>query len=333
MANSNPHLNLPYRARRLRQSAALRDMVAETTLLPQHLIAPFFLLDGAHRRDAVASMPGVWQQTLDHVLIEIDQGLKLGIKAYMLFGVPEAKDAQGTNAHIQDGLIQHACAEIKKQFGQDVVLMADTCLCEYTSHGHCGLVMDGQVVNDPSVSVLAKIAVSQAEAGADVVCPSDMMDGRIAAIREALDEAGFENTVIMAYAAKYASAFYAPFRDAAASAPSFGDRRSYQMDPRNLKEALRETMQDIDEGADMIMVKPASAYGDVIKATVELVEVPVAAYHVSGEYSMVKAAAANGWIDERAVVLELMTGLRRAGATMVATYHAFDVARWLQSHD
>lgn len=318
------------RMRRLRRTQAVRDLVAQTHLSVNDLIAPFFVLEGAHRRDPVPSMPGVYQQTLDNVLIEIDKGLKLGLRAYMLFGVPEGKDAFGTTAAMQDGVVQYATQEIKKHFGEDVVLMTDTCLCEYTSHGHCGLVMDGQVVNDPSVEALAKVALSQAQAGADMVCPSDMMDGRIGVIRQTLDAAGYDHVAVMAYAVKYASSFYAPFRDAAASAPAFGDRRSYQMDPRNRREAKLEAELDELEGADLLMVKPALAYLDIVSDIRENSDLPVVTYNVSGEYAMVKAAAQQGWIHEEGVVLECLTGMKRAGADMIATYHAFDAAGWLQ---
>ncbi len=324
-------MNFPaLRLRRLRKNPAIREMVAETHLKPADFIYPFFLLDGRNKREAIVSMPGIYQQSVDNALIEIDQALKLGIKAIMLFGVPEEKDPQGSSAYLQNGVVQNAVQEIKKTFGTDVVVMADTCLCEYTSHGHCGIVMDGHVVNDPSVEALARAAVSQAEAGADFVCPSDMMDGRIQTIRWALDDAGFQDTAIMAYAVKYASSLYAPFRDAAESTPAFGDRRSYQMDFRNWREAIREAEQDLMEGADMLMVKPALAYLDVLHRVREETDLPLVAYNVSGEYSMVKAAAQNGWIDEQKVVLECLTGIKRAGADLIVTYHALEAARWLK---
>lgn len=275
-------------------------------------------------------MPGVYQRSLENALIEVDKALKAGIRSVMLFAVPEEKDSQGTSACDSDGIIQRAIRDIKKSFGQDIVVMADTCLCEYTNHGHCGVVMDGVILNDPTVELLAKIAVSQAEAGADVICPSDMMDGRVQTIRWALDDAGLSDTAIMSYAVKYASSMYAPFRDAAASRPAFGDRRSYQMDFRNSREALRELEQDTLEGADLLMVKPALGYLDILQQARQEWNLPLVAYNVSGEYSMVKAAALNGWIDEKSVVLELLTGIKRAGADLIATYHALDAAKWLQ---
>lgn len=325
-------MNFPaVRLRRFRQSPALRELVAETTLRPRDFILPFFLVEGRNQRHPVTSMPGVFQQSVDNALIEIDQALKLGIKAIMLFGVPEEKDPQGTSALVEHGVAPVAIRKIKETFGADIVVMADTCLCEYTSHGHCGIVLEGQVLNDPTVEALAAMAVAQATAGADVVCPSDMMDGRVQGIRWALDDAGYSDTAILSYAAKYASAFYAPFREAAESAPSFGDRRSYQMDCRNAREASREVEQDVLEGADMLMIKPAVGYLDILHRVRGEVDLPLVAYNVSGEYSMVKAAAEKGWIDEKSVVLELLTGIRRAGADLIVTYHALDAARWLQA--
>jgi len=288
-----------------------------------------FVVEGRNQRRPIASMPGIFQQSVDNMLIEAHEALKLGVKSLMLFGIPDEKDPEASHAYFEDGVIQRAIRELKANFGPDVVVMADTCLCEYTSHGHCGMILDGQVVNDPSVEVLALAAISQAQAGADMVCPSDMMDGRVQAIRWALDDAGFEDLPIMSYAVKYASALYAPFRDAAASAPAFGDRKSYQMDPRNRREALLEAEQDVIEGADILMIKPALGALDIVRDVRELVSHPIAVYNVSGEYSMVKAAAQAGFIDERKVVLELLTGMRRAGADILVTYHALDVARWL----
>jgi porphobilinogen synthase len=317
------------RLRRLRQSPAIRELVAETRIAPQDFIYPFFLVEGRNQRRSISSMPGIYQQSVDNALIEIDQALKLGVKGIMLFGIPEEKDPQGTCSYESHGVVQQATRTIKETFGTDIVVMTDTCLCEYTSHGHCGIVMDGQVLNDPTIETLSKAAVSQAEAGADVVCPSDMMDGRVQTIRWALDEAGYSDTAIMSYAVKYASAFYSPFREAAESAPSFGDRRGYQMDYRNAREALLEVEQDLLEGADMLMVKPAIGYLDILSQVRESVNVPVVAYNVSGEYSMVKAAAAQGWIDEEKIVLELLTGIKRAGADLIVTYHALDAAKWL----
>jgi porphobilinogen synthase len=274
-------------------------------------------------------MPGIFQQSAENALIEIDQALKLGIRTILLFGIPEEKDQEGFSAWDDHGVIQRAIRTIKKQFGNDIVVIADTCLCEYMTHGHCGLIMEGKVLNDPTLEILGRVAVSQAEAGADIIAPSDMMDGRVIWIRNALDEAGLDDIPIMSYAAKYASSLYSPFRDAAQSTPAFGDRKTYQMDPRNSREALEEVSQDIVEGADMVMVKPAMAYLDILHQVRQLVNVPVAAYSVSGEYSMIKAAAQQGWIDEKAVVLETLTGIRRAGADILITYHAIEAARWL----
>ncbi len=318
------------RLRRLRKTQALRELVAETHLRTQDLIYPLFIVSGRNQRREIPSMPGIFQQSVENALIEVDEALKLGIKAVMLFGVPEEKDPQATSAYDEHGVVQEAIRQIKQSFGQDIVVMADTCLCEYTSHGHCGIILESQVMNDPSIETLSRAAVSQAQAGADVVCPSDMMDGRVQAIRWALDDAGYSDTAILSYAAKYASAFYAPFRDAAESAPAFGDRRSYQMDYRNRREAMCEVEQDLIEGADMIMVKPAMGYLDILNQVREMMDLPLVAYNVSGEYSMVKAAAQNGWIDEQKVVLELLTGIKRAGANMIVTYHALDAAKWLQ---
>lgn len=317
------------RPRRMRRTQAVRDLVAETQLKASDLIYPLFIVEGRNQRHEIASMPGIFQQSVDNALIEIDRCLKLGIKGVMLFGIPEEKDPQGTSAYVSHGVVQEATRQIRNAFGQDVILMTDTCLCEYTSHGHCGIVMEGQVLNDPTVETLAQVAVSQAEAGADVVCPSDMMDGRVQTIRWALDDAGYSDTAIMSYAVKYASSFYSPFREAAESAPAFGDRRSYQMDYRNAREALFEVEQDLLEGADLLMIKPALGYLDILRQARDTVHLPLAAYNVSGEYSMVKAAAQKGWIDERQVVLEVLTGIKRAGADVIVTYHALDAAAWL----
>ncbi len=317
------------RLRRLRRTPALRELTAETHVRPQDFIYPLFLVEGRHQQRPIPSMPGIYQNSIENALIEADKALKLGIKALMLFGVPEEKDPQGTSSYESHGVVQQATRKLRETFGNDIVIMTDTCLCEYTSHGHCGVILDNQVVNDPTLETLAKAAVSQAEAGADVVCPSDMMDGRVQTIRWALDDAGFSDTAILSYAVKYASAFYSPFRDAAASAPAFGDRRSYQMDWRNRREAFREVEEDMLEGADMLMVKPAIGYLDILSQVRERTDLPVVAYNVSGEYSMVKAAAQHGWIDERQVVLELLTGIKRAGADLIVTYHALDAASWL----
>jgi porphobilinogen synthase len=314
--------------RRLRSSAALRSMVRESHLRLESLIYPFFVVEGTNVRVPISAMPGIHQQSIDHMLKEADQAATLGVNAVILFGIPDAKDSQASGAWREDGIVQKATRALKARF-PDLIVVADTCLCEYMDHGHCGIVADGRVLNDPSLSILQRTAVSQAAAGADIVAPSDMMDGRVEAIRQALDAEGFEHVAIMAYSSKYASALYGPFREAAQSAPQFGDRTTYQMDPANAREALREIELDIQEGADIVMVKPALPYLDIISRARTLTNLPIAAYNVSGEYSMVKAAAANGWIDERRVVLELLTGIVRAGADLIITYHAKDVAGWL----
>lgn len=317
------------RKRRLRKTPLLRRMVAETTLKASDLVYPLFIADQPNARIAVPSMPGIYQQSIDNTLIEVGRAMEAGVRAVLLFGVPMEKDQEATSAWVEHGIIQRATRELKKRFGDDLLVIADTCLCEYMTHGHCGVLMQGRVLNDPTLEILARTAVSQARAGADIIAPSDMMDGRVAVIREALDAEGFNDTPILSYAAKYASSLYAPFRDAADSAPASGDRKSYQMDPRNAREALEEILLDVEEGADMIMVKPAIGYLDIIKEAREMVNLPIAAYSVSGEYSMIKAAAQNGWIDEQAVTLELLTGIRRAGADIIITYHAVEAARWL----
>ncbi len=317
------------RLRRLRKSHLLRDFVAETELNAKDFVWPLFISDQVNARIPIESMPGIFQLSIDNALIEIGQAMEAGIRSVILFGIPEEKDAEATMAWADHGIIQRAIRKIKDTFGDDLLVIADTCLCEYMTHGHCGIVMEGRILNDPSVEVIARTAISQANAGADIIAPSDMMDGRVGIIRDCLDGEGFDDTPIMAYSAKYASSFYSPFRDAAVSAPSFGDRRSYQMDPRNSREALEEVAQDLEEGADIIMVKPAMAYQDIIRNVRELVDVPIAAYSVSGEYSMMKAAAQNGWIDEKAVVLETLTGIKRSGADIILTYHAVEAAKWL----
>lgn len=318
-----------HRARRLRATPAIRRMVRETTLDIGDLIYPLFAVPGEGVRSEIASMPGVYHLSVDMLVEECRKVSEAGIPAVLLFGLPEQKDERGSGAYASDGIVQRAVRAVKKAL-PDLVAITDVCLCEYTSHGHCGLIENGRVLNDPTLELLARTAVSHAQSGADIVAPSDMMDFRVASIRSGLDAAGFAGTPILSYAAKYASAFYGPFRDAAQSAPAFGDRRSYQMDPGNLREALKEAETDIDEGADMIMVKPALAYMDVIRAVREITDLPLATYNISGEYAMVKAAAANGWLDEPSVVIELLTGLRRAGADMIITYHALDAARWLE---
>jgi porphobilinogen synthase len=318
------------RLRRLRRTPALRDLVRETRLDAGDLIAPLFVEQGLSGRAPIASMPGVDRLGVDEAVREAGEIHALGIGGVILFGIPTTKDPEGSQAYDDEGIVQLATRAITAAH-PDLLVITDVCLCEYTSHGHCGLLTDaGEVDNDPSVELLARTAVSHARAGADVVAPSDMMDGRVGAIRAALDEEGFTDTPIVAYSAKFASAFYGPFREAAGSTPAFGDRRGYQMDPANGGEALREARLDAQEGADVLMVKPALAYLDVIRAVKDETRMPVAAYNVSGEYAMVKAAAAAGSIDERAVVLESLTAMRRAGADIVITYHAKDAAAWLQ---
>lgn len=319
-----------HRPRRLRRNEALRGLVRETRLSTSGMVYPMFACPGKNVRKEVSSMPGIYQQSADQIVEECREVADLGIPAVILFGLPEHKDELATEAASALGAVQRSIEAIRKA-KLNLLAITDVCLCEYTSHGHCGVIRDGEVLNDPSLVLLADAALSHARAGADIVAPSDMMDGRVAAIRQRLDENGFEDVAILSYAAKYCSAFYGPFREAAQSAPQFGDRRSYQMDPANAREALREVALDIEEGADMIMVKPALPYLDVIHQVREQFDVPVAAYNVSGEYSMVKAAAINGWIDEQRVTLEILTGIQRAGAGMILTYHAKDAARWLKA--
>ncbi|MGH2350695.1 MAG: porphobilinogen synthase [Chloroflexota bacterium] len=321
-----------HRPRRLRRSEALRRLTRETRLAVDQLIYPLFVAAGGHDRQEIESMPGVYRWSTRTVVDEAGRAADLGIPAVLLFGLPETKDEQATGAFAADGVVQQAARAIKRSLPQ-LLVVADTCVCEYTSHGHCGVLAgehDPDVENDLTLALLARTAVSQAEAGVDVIAPSDMMDGRVGAIRRALDEHGLQHVPILSYAAKYASAFYGPFRDAADSAPQFGDRRTYQMDPPNVREALREIALDLEEGADAVMVKPALAYLDVIRAARERFEAPLAAYNVSGEYAMVKAAAERGWLDERRIVMEALTGIVRAGADMLITYHAKDAARWLR---
>jgi len=318
------------RPRRLRRSEAVRSLVRETRLSAQSFIYPMFVCPGRGVRNEVASMPGIFQQSADQIVEECREVESLGIPGVILFGLPEKKDERGSEAAEASGSVQRAIEAIR-QANLKLLVITDVCLCEYTSHGHCGVVKDGAVLNDPSVEILAEVALSHARAGADMVAPSDMMDGRVGAIRRKLDASGFENTIILAYAAKYCSGFYGPFREAAQSAPQFGDRRSYQMDPANARETLREVALDLEEGADIVMVKPALPYLDVIRRVRERFDVPVAAYNVSGEYAMVKAAARNGWLDERRVTMEILTGIQRAGADIILTYHAKEAARWLSS--
>jgi porphobilinogen synthase len=318
------------RMRRLRKTGVLRDMVRETELTPTDFVYPMFVELGTDSRTPIESMPGIDRLSISHAVEEAGEAHALGIPAVLLFGIPAHKDDVGTGAYDDEGVVQLATRAIKEAH-PDLLVITDVCLCEYTSHGHCGIVRpDGQVDNDSSLELLAKTAISQAAAGADLVAPSDMMDGRIGALRAQLDAEGHSETPIMAYSAKFASAFYGPFREAAESTPAFGDRRSYQMDPANGDEAVREALLDVEEGADVVMVKPALAYLDVIHRVKEATRMPVAAYNVSGEYSMVKAAVANGYLDERATVLETLTGIRRAGADIVITYHAKDAANWLR---
>jgi porphobilinogen synthase len=318
------------RPRRLRRSEALRGLVRETRLTTAGLIYPMFVCPGANVRKEVSSMPGVHQQSADQIVEECKEVEALGIPGVILFGLPESKDARGTISTSVQGVVQKAIEAIRKA-NLKLLVITDVCLCEYTDHGHCGVIENGDVANDATLPILAAQALSHARAGADIVAPSDMMDGRVAAIRETLDEHKFHDIAILAYAAKYCSGFYGPFREAADSAPQFGDRRSYQMDPANAREALKEVALDLEEGADMVMVKPALPYLDVIRRVRDAVDVPVGAYNVSGEYAMVKAAAQKGWLDEKRVVLEILTGIQRAGADIILTYHAKDAARWLKA--
>ncbi|MBI3980036.1 MAG: porphobilinogen synthase [Chloroflexi bacterium] len=316
------------RLRRLRRTAVLRDLVRETILDVRDFIYPLFICHGQGVRRPVGSMPGVDQISPDLLPAEAAQIAALGIPAVLLFGLPATKDEVGSEAYAEDGIVQQA-VRVLKRHTPDLIVVTDVCLCEYTSHGHCGIVRDGDVQNDETLDLLVRSALSHARAGADVVAPSDMMDGRVGAIRRALDEHGYGQVPVMAYSAKFASAFYGPFREAAESTPQFGDRRSYQMDPPNRREAIREIALDVAEGADLIMVKPALAYLDLIREARDRFDLPIVAYNVSGEYSMIKAAAANGWLDERRVALEVLTGIKRAGADLIITYFAKDAARWL----
>jgi porphobilinogen synthase len=321
----------PRRPRRLRRTPALRDLVRETTLSPADFVYPFFVVPGSGVRTPILSMPGIDQISVDALPGEARELGSLGIKAVLLFGIPSAKDPHGLESHAEDGIVQQAIRALKED-DPELVVVTDVCLCEYTDHGHCGLLdAEGYVLNDETLEVLGRIAVSHGEAGADVVAPSGMIDGMVGAIRAALDADGLERVAILSYAVKYASAFYGPFREAAEGAPQFGDRKSHQMDPGNAREALREAALDVEQGADTLLVKPALGYLDVVRRVHErFPELPLAAYNVSGEYAMVKAAAANGWLDERAAVLEVLTGIRRAGADLVVTYHAKEAAAWLQ---
>jgi porphobilinogen synthase len=324
------------RLRRLRQSEALRSLVRETRLSPESFVYPLFVCPGEGIRKPIGSMPGVFNLSVDEAVKEANEAFSLGVKALILFGLPEAKDETATGAWADDGIVQRAARALKREV-PGMLLLGDVCLCEYMSHGHCGVVKSKEVagtreyeiLNDPSLEILARTAVSQAKAGIDIIAPSDMMDGRVAAIRKALDAAGFTNTPILAYAAKFASGYYGPFREAADSAPQFGDRRSYQMDPANFREAMHEIALDVEEGADMIMVKPALPYLDVIAAARDSFDLPLAAYQVSGEYAMIEAAARNGWIERERVILESLTSIRRAGASIILTYYAKEMAKKL----
>ncbi len=317
------------RLRRLRRTELLRGLVRENRVDIGDLVYPMFIIEGRGIKQEIASMPGIFRFSPDQLSTEVEAVARLKIPAVLLFGIPADRDEAGSAAYHAEGVVQQAIRAIKKSV-PELLVMTDVCLCEYTSHGHCGIVADGAVDNDQTLPLLARVALSHAEAGADIVAPSDMMDGRVKVIRESLDNEGWQHIPILSYAAKYASAFYGPFREAAQSTPQFGDRRSYQMDPPNVREALREVAEDIAEGADIIMVKPALAYLDVIRRVRDTFNYPLAAYNVSGEYSMVKAAARQGWLDERQAVLEVLTAIKRAGADIILTYHAKDVSRWLQ---
>lgn len=320
------------RFRRLRTSETMRSFVRENRVTVEDLIYPMFVAEGENLKNPVPSMPDIYQYSLDRMGEELERVDRLGIPAILLFGIPAHKDEKGSGAYDPDGITQRAIRRIKEKYPK-LLIIADVCLCEYTSHGHCGLVHGEEILNDETLPLLAKMALTMAQAGADIVAPSDMMDGRVGAIRETLDANGFYHVPILSYSAKYASGYYGPFRDAAGSAPHFGDRKSYQMDPANGREAMREILDDLDEGADMIIVKPALAYLDILKTAREKVSEPIIAYNVSGEYSMVKAAAANGWIDEKRIVMENMVGMKRAGADRIITYHALDIAKWLREEN
>ncbi|MEH6971822.1 MULTISPECIES: porphobilinogen synthase [unclassified Bacillus (in: firmicutes)] len=317
-----------HRHRRLRTTAGMRKLVRETELKASDFIYPIFAIEGENIKSEVPSMPGVYQLSLDRLNEELEEVASLGIQSVIVFGVPEHKDAVGSGAYHDHGIVQKAIAKIKEDF-PELVVVADTCLCEYTDHGHCGLVENGEILNDESLALLAKTAVSQARAGADIIAPSNMMDGFVAAIREALDEEGFTNVPIMSYAVKYASAFYGPFRDAAGSSPQFGDRKTYQMDYANRLEAIREAKSDVEEGADFLIVKPTLSYLDIVRDVKNEFNLPVVGYNVSGEYSIVKAGGQNGWIDEKALVLEMLTSMKRAGCDLIITYFAKDAAKWI----
>ncbi len=319
-----------YRPRRLRKSADIRDLVSETRLSVKDFIYPMFVMPGKNKKVHIKSMPGIFKHSIDNIIKEMREVRKLGVKSVLLFGIPSKKDEMGTEGYDAGGIVQRALREIKKKV-PDMIVVTDVCMCEYTSHGHCGIIRDGDVDNDETVEYLSKMALSHAEAGADLVAPSDMMDGRVGVIRDVLDEGGYESLPIMAYSAKYASSFYGPFREAAESPPKFGDRRGYQMDPPNVREALREIALDIEEGADIVMIKPALPYLDVIRAARDRFDHPIAAYNVSGEYSMVKAAGKLGWIEEERVMMESLMSIKRAGADIIITYFAKEAAKLLNS--
>lgn len=319
---------LSKRPRRLRRSESVRAMVRETRLTPDDFIYPLFVCEGEGVRREISSMPGQYNLSIDELVKEAGEARAAGVRAVILFGIPEKKDGAGSDAYAEDGIVQRATRALKREV-KDLLVIADNCLCEYTDHGHCGVIRDGDVHNDPTLELLARAAVAQAEAGADIIAPSNMMDGFVAAIRAALDKSGFEQVPILSYAVKYASAFYGPFREAAASAPQFGDRKSYQMDPANAREAMREALLDIEQGADMLMVKPALAYLDILHALRERCDLPLAAYQVSGEYAMIKAAARMGWLDETRTMWETLTSIKRAGADLILTYYAKEAARQL----
>jgi porphobilinogen synthase len=321
---------LLHRPRRLRRNDALRSLVRETRLSRDDFVLPLFVCPGSGVRREVTSMPGVYNLSVDETAGEVSQAFDIGVRSVILFGLPESKDELASGAYAENGIVQQAIRAVRKS-APEVVIMADTCLCEYTSHGHCGVVRQGEILNDESLELLARTALSQAEAGADLVGPSAMMDGQVAAIRETLDGSGFEHVAIMAYAVKYASAFYGPFREAAESAPAFGDRRSYQMDPPNVREAMREAELDYSEGADILMVKPATVYLDVLRMVRDRFDAPLAAYHVSGEYALIKAAAQKGWIDEERTMMETLTSIKRAGADLILTYYAREAIKVLIS--
>jgi porphobilinogen synthase len=318
------------RPRRLRRTDAIRSLVRETRLAPENFVLPLFVCPGTGVRREITSMPGVYNLSIDEVTKEVSAAYDMGVRSIILFGLPESKDELASGAYAEDGIVQRAIRSIR-QSSPEMIIMADTCLCEYTSHGHCGVVRGHEILNDESLELLARTALSQAAAGADIVAPSAMMDGQVGAIRELLDAEGFENTAIMAYAVKYASGFYGPFREAAQSAPGFGDRRAYQMDPPNAREAMREAELDYAEGADILMVKPATVYLDVLKMVRERFDVPTAAYHVSGEYALIKAAAQKGWIDEERVMMETLTSIKRAGADIILTYYAREAIQALSA--